>query len=328
MNAAVAAGRAAAAECARLRAAAAAAPGPQTSSLGVEGLDEAAPAALGPGRDAEASALRRARDDARGRVRTLERQNELLHAQVSLAAATVDRLQGAAARDGGAEDAENEGGAGGGAPGTRDDEVRDLREVVVFVRREKEVAEAKLAVSVRDGERAAARARSSDEAAAAARAERDALLRERDGHRAQGLGDDAQQRRDAAAQQLSLLRESNATLRAEANGAKAASDSLRGELRRLRERVADPRDRQKAELKAKLDAAERAKESHERDATAWRRRVDALLARGATAVDAEAHRIVEDRARRAEDAADDVKKRLAELNRASRAARARHAQRQ
>ena len=67
------------------------------------------------------------------RVAALERQNELLHAQVALAAATVERLQRRRGDDAvdGADDAPAESEA--------EAKLRDLREVVLFVRREKEL---------------------------------------------------------------------------------------------------------------------------------------------------------------------------------------------
>ena len=279
LNASVAACRAAVAEC--------------------EGLRGAAPAAAAP-----AARGMRADEEVAKRCAALERQNELLHAQVSLAAQTVERLQRRRADGAAADDA---------APAPdADARLAELREVVVFVRREKELAEAKLAVEARGRRRDAARAASAEEACAAARAERDALLRARDGAANEGLGGDAEQRRRAAAQQLSLLRESNATLRAEASGQRAAADGLRNELRRLRAAVADPRDRQLSDLRARAEGAEKARQAAERDAAAWRRRVDALVAGGATRVDADEHRRVEEALRKAEDQCGDLRTRASQ----------------
>ena len=256
----------------------------------------AAPVALTP-------AVRglRADEELPKRCSALERQNELLHAQVSLAAQTVERLQRRRA-DGATEEVDTP---------DADARLSELREVVVFVRREKELAEAKLAVEGRGRVRDAARAVAAEENAAGLRAERDALLRARDGTSNEGLGGDAEQRRRAAAQQLSLLRESNATLRHEASGQRAAADGLRNELRRLRAAVSDPRDRQLADLRAKAEGAEKARQASERDAAAWRRRVDALVAGGATRVDADEHRKVEEALRTAEDACDELRTRAA-----------------
>ena len=168
------------------------------------------------------------------------------------------------------------------------------------------------AVEARGRRRDAARAASAEEACAAARAERDALLRARDGAANEGLGGDAEQRRRAARSSFpycgSRTRRCARRRRASAPPPTACGTNCGG---------CGPRSRTRATgssrtCGARAEGAEKARQAAERDAAAWRRRVDALVAGGATRVDADEHRRVEEALRKAEDQCGDLRTRASQ----------------
>mmetsp|Transcript_11765 Transcript_11765/g.17596 ORF Transcript_11765/g.17596 Transcript_11765/m.17596 type:complete len:1662 (-) Transcript_11765:267-5252(-) len=196
------------------------------------------------------------------RIGALERQNDLLHSQLALASAQIERLDD-------------------GLPSntTEDDytlRLQELQEVVDFVRREKELAEARHLVAERGRQREAARATTADEALAAIRVERDNLIKQiRSSEHEKQVGGSA-----TALSQLSLLRESNAALRAEAADMKAKLEKERSLTTDLRSRLAPSQD-EIAALKAKVQGLEQTIASRDRELEAWQKRVDLLVAQAA-----------------------------------------------
>ncbi|KAH8055000.1 hypothetical protein JL722_8419 [Aureococcus anophagefferens] len=144
------------------------------------------------------------------------------------------------------------------------------------------------------------RAQTSDDALATVRVERDALLEQRDAGPG-GLGEHAQNAERARAEQASLLRESNASLRADAAKHKAAAEALRAQLDKVHASHVEPKHKLVAQLKAQVATKEQERASHERDASAWRKRVDALLSKVTEKIDADEYRAVEEKLRKAED---------------------------
>ncbi|KAH8061996.1 hypothetical protein JL721_8709 [Aureococcus anophagefferens] len=229
-------------------------------------------------------------DEAAKRLAALERQNELLHAQIAVSVVDRRRLQ----RRGGA--LAGGGDAAAGAESDAEARLRELREVVLFVRREKSWP--RRSSRCRSGRgRAEARAQTSDDALATVRVERDALLEQRDAGPG-GLGEHAQ---NAEREQASLLRESNASLRADAAKHKAAAEALRAQLDKVHASHVEPKHKLVAQLKAQVATKEQERASHERDASAWRKRVDALLSKVTEKIDADEYRAVEEKLRKAED---------------------------
>lgn len=211
-------------------------------------------------------------DTANERVTELEKQRDILTNQFALATATVERLERR-----GNEETMVSSPSPQGEETDNDRAVRELRQLVDMLRRDKELAEAKLAVSERGRSRDAARAKAANEALAVARAEREALAKDLEKLHPEGISS-AGAHAEAAAQQLSLLRESNAQLRSTAQRAQERLSTVKREAEEVRAKLGPTND-ELAAAKSRISSVERELAAKEREIAAWRARVDSLVAK-------------------------------------------------
>lgn len=201
-------------------------------------------------------------------------QNTLLHSQLEKIAEQIERMQGG---QGGTRDAS--------IAETDTDEVAtlrktivELREVVKFVRADKDLVQAQLDAARRVAERERAVASVAKRSLEEARAELKLLQDKVDGSPAGGETEGPQEKLKAAQQQTKLLGESNAHLREEMRKLESSVSALKAELESAKS-ASIPSDKQLKVLETEKAGLLAEKESLQREINDWKGRVQSLVSR-------------------------------------------------
>lgn len=214
---------------------------------------------------AQREAMVKELEDVNARVKELNEQNKVLHGHlesVSAQAAQIRQAGESAAGEGeGAEDGEGKDG--------------EMRQVVAWLRREKEMAEMKLELNKQETARVRAQAthlaRDLEEA-------RSQLSEERE-KAAKGAGSEEVHRELVEKiGQMSVLRESNATLRADKEAGERKIRDLEGRVTAMSAEI-EPLKKEVGELKAEVEAKGSHVKRLEEESARWQARNSQLLAK-------------------------------------------------
>uniref|UniRef100_H3H197 Uncharacterized protein n=1 Tax=Phytophthora ramorum TaxID=164328 RepID=H3H197_PHYRM len=211
---------------------------------------------------------------------SLVEQNKLLHSQLERAATQVrraheqDMLKVVSTQSPGSN---QEAGEGAAASKTHEKEVDDLRSVVAYLRRESEIAESKLELSQQEVQRGRAQIFSLESAIERLRGEIKALSESATASGLQTTTTSADEaKRVAQLEQLSLLRESNATLRDENQKSLAKLKEEEAKVRSLEAKLV-PLQNAEASLKTQLASLKQEVETLNEANKRWKQRVDQLV---------------------------------------------------
>ncbi|ETK71412.1 hypothetical protein F441_21833 [Phytophthora nicotianae CJ01A1] len=221
--------------------------------------------------------LQKRLDEAVETKKAVTEQNKLLHSQLERAAAQVRRAhEQEMLKVAGTQSSSQEAGEGA-ASNAHEKEIDDLRSVVAYLRRESEIAESKLELSQQEVQRGRAQIFSLESTIERLRGEMKALS---DAATATGKqtttisADD--EKRVAQLEQLSLLRESNATLRDENQKSLAKLKEEEAKVRSLEAKIV-PLQNAEATLKTQVASLKQEVETLNDANKRWKQRVDQLV---------------------------------------------------
>ena len=204
-------------------------------------------------------------------------QNTLLHSQLATLGDQIEKIQSDKVEAAVASGVEGE-----GEPETETlrKQISELREVIRFMRSEKEMSQAQVDAARRTAEREKAAAAVTKRSLDEARAELKVLRSQQATARAEVSNDDRNknlaEKLEASNEQLTLLRESNSLLREETDKLQALVTSLQSELADVKASVA-PAEKKQKELEVDKAALEAEKASLSRELEAWKGRVHSLV---------------------------------------------------
>uniref|UniRef100_A0A7S1FWX9 Nucleoprotein TPR/MLP1-2 domain-containing protein n=1 Tax=Corethron hystrix TaxID=216773 RepID=A0A7S1FWX9_9STRA len=200
------------------------------------------------------------------RVEVLSNQNSLLHAQMSSLSVSLEKLQSHGGSSSSEEDPSDD----------QEKSIKALRDVIQFMRKEKEIIQAKMKVMQHDLEHV----RSTKEVTAKALDETRAELKLRDDENAL-KGDSTIEVKHVTAdqiQQLNLLRESNVMLREDSQRSLTKLENANKKLHEAKSALAPTMEKMRM-LDAEKQALEIEKNSVEKELEVWRGRVKGLVDR-------------------------------------------------
>ncbi|KAF1781441.1 Aldolase-type TIM barrel [Phytophthora cactorum] len=220
--------------------------------------------------------LQKRLDEAVEAKNAVTEQNKLLHSQLERAAAQVrcaheqEMLKMVGASN-------QEAGEGAASSNAHEKEIDDLRSVVAYLRRESEIAKSKLELSQQEVQRGRAQIFSLESTIERLRGEMKALS---DADTAAGKQTAAtsadDEKRVAQLEQLSLLRESNATLRDENQKSLARLNEEEAKVRSLEAKIV-PLQNAEVSLKTQVASLKQEVETLNDANKRWKQRVDQLV---------------------------------------------------
>jgi nucleoprotein TPR len=221
--------------------------------------------------------LQKRLDEAVEAKNAVAEQNKLLHSQLERAATQVRRAheQDMLKVVGTPSSTSNQ--EAGAASNVLEKEIDDLRSVVAYLRRESEIAESKLELSQQEVQRGRAQVFSLESTVERLRGELKSLSEATAAsgkQTASSAGDDA--KRVAQLEQLSLLRESNATLRDENHKSLAKLKEEEAKARGLEAKLV-PLQKAEASLKTQVASLRQEVETLNDANKRWKQRVDQLV---------------------------------------------------
>jgi nucleoprotein TPR len=243
-------------------------------------------------------------DALREEKESLQKINDRLHSEIQALGVQVDRLQNSRAAAALGESAVSEGAGGSAAPAEGESELTslrsslsELREVIRYMKRERDLLEARVAVADTENARhvgtIAALQRSLDET-------RSELKKELD-TKSKGSGSRSEEeflRLMAEVTQINIVRESNAHMRRENEELSKKVTSLSTELASAKNSIA-PLNEQLRKLEASVASLSAERDSLANDAKYWKERMHTLVSRY-NDVDPEAHRLLANKLEEAE----------------------------
>ncbi|KAG6961231.1 hypothetical protein JG688_00009209 [Phytophthora aleatoria] len=220
--------------------------------------------------------LQKRLDEAVEAKNAVTEQNKLLHSQLERAAAQVRRAhEQEMLKMVGASN--QEAGEGAASSNAHEKEIDDLRSVVAYLRRESEIAKSKLELSQQEVQRGRAQIFSLESTIERLRGEMKALS---DADTAAGKQTAAtsadDEKRVAQLEQLSLLRESNATLRDENQKSLARLNEEEAKVRSLEAKIV-PLQNAEVSLKTQVASLKQEIETLNDANKRWKQRVDQLV---------------------------------------------------
>ena len=255
----------------------------------------------------------------RDEVAALRHTNDLLHSQVQTMSAQVSRLQNERMKRAGVEDdktEEGEGTVGGEDTGDAGDELTELRQaaaelrdVVKYMKRERDMLEAKLSLTETEKNRYIAELTSTQKALDEARAELKRAMESRSHTTARSEDEFAKLMQEIT--QLNVVRESNAHLRSENVQLKNAKDELQRNLNAARDELS-PLNEKIIRLEANLQSMEVEKAALLADGSYWKDRLHQLVSRY-NDVDPEDHRELKEKLRDTEATVTELREKVSGL---------------
>lgn len=211
------------------------------------------------------------------RLKDAQDQNEVLHSQLETLGQLADKTQAARVEAAAGEgEAEDSGSSSNAEVIALNKTVIELREVVRFLRSEKEMIAAQVDAAKRTAQREKAAAtvikRSLDDARAELQALRNVSNTSAEGIDAKELHDKLQSAED----QLKLLRDSNQLLREEAEKLQVSLATVKSDLDASKQ-SAQPAAKRLRETEAEKASLEAEKASLQREIESWKKRVQSLV---------------------------------------------------
>ncbi|KAE8995903.1 hypothetical protein PF011_g16125 [Phytophthora fragariae] len=221
--------------------------------------------------------LQKRLDEATEAKNAVTEQNKLLHSQLERAAAQVrhaheqDMLKVIGTQS---APSNQEAGEGATSSNSYEKEIDDLRSVVAYLRRESEIAESKLELSQQEVQRGRAQVFSLESTIERLRGEIKSVATAAGKQTTTGVADE--EKRVAQLEQLSLLRESNATLRDENQKSLSKLKEEEAKVRDLEAKLV-PLQKAEASLKTEMASLKQEVETLNDANKRWKQRVDQLV---------------------------------------------------